>query len=111
MIRISILYPHAPGGRFDHDYYETVHIPMALDLLGDAVRSASVERGISAGPPWPDPPYTAICHFDCDSVGAYAQAMLPHLARLQADLTNYSDRPAVLQVSEITVEHPVAPPA
>ncbi len=104
MIRISILYPHIPGGRFDHAYYETVHIPLALDLLGDAVRSVSVERGVSPGHPWPDPTYTAVCHFDCDSVDAYAQAMLPHLARLQADLLNYSDRSAVVQVSEITVD-------
>lgn len=109
MIRVSILYPHASGGRFDHHYYETVHIPMALDLLGDAVRAVSVARGISPGQPWPDPAYTAICHFDCDSVDAYAKAMLPHLAQLQADLSNYSDRPAVIQVSEITVERPVGP--
>lgn len=103
MIRISILYPHAPGGRFDHHYYETVHIPMALDVLGGAVRSVSVARGISPGPPWPEPLYTAICHFDCESLEAYLAAMAPHLERLQADLTNYSDRPAVLQVSAITV--------
>lgn len=109
MIRISILYPHTAGGRFDHDYYETVHIPMALDLLGEAVRSVSVERGIVPGPPWPTPTYTAICHFVCESLEAYQRALLPHMARLQADLANYSDRAAVLQVGEITIDRPVGP--
>ena len=110
MIRISILYPATPGGRFDHDYYATVHIPLALSLLGDAVRSVSVERGVSPGPPWPAPTYAAVCHFVCESLDAYLQALSPHMARLQADLANYSDRPAILQVGEITVDRVMAPP-
>ena len=110
MIRISILYPATPGGRFDHDYYEGVHIPMALALLGGAVRSVSVERGVSPGPPWPEPTYTAACHFLCESLAAYQQALYPHMARLQADLANYSDRPAILQVGEITLDRVMVPP-
>ena len=109
MIRMSILYPNTPGGRFDHHYYETVHIPMALDLLGGAVRSVSIERGVSPGPPWPDPPYTAICHFVCESLAAYQRALLPHMARLQGDLANYSDRAAIIQVGEITIDRAVRP--
>ena len=53
MIEILILYPNAPGRRFDHDYYETRHIPMALELLGEAVKAVVVTRGVAAGPPWP----------------------------------------------------------
>jgi uncharacterized protein (TIGR02118 family) len=109
MIRISILYPHAPGGRFDHDYYETVHIPLALELLGGAVRSVSVERGVEPGGPWPAPTYAAICHFVCESLEAYERALAPHMARLQADLANYSDRTAVIQVGEITIDRTVGP--
>lgn len=107
MIRISIRYPHIPGSRFDHDYYETVPIPLPLDLLGGAVRSVSVERGVSPGHPWPDPTYTAVCHFVCESLEAYQRALSPHMARLQGDLANYSDRAAIIQVGKITVQGPV----
>ena len=102
MIEITILYPHAPGRRFDHDYYETRHIPMALELLGAAVKGVTVTRGVAGGPPWPDPTYSATCRFLCESVEAYQRALLPHLGRLQADLTNYSDCEPVIQISEVT---------
>lgn len=103
MIEITILYPNAPGCRFDHDYYETRHIPMALDLLGRAVKGVVVTRGVSAGPPWPEPTYLATCRFTCESVEAYQRALLPHLERLQADLANYSDGAPVLQINEVVV--------
>ena len=104
MIEITILYPHAPGRRFDHRYYETVHIPMALELLGPAVRGVAVTRGVDPGPPWPAPTYSAICRFACESLEAYQRAVLPHLARLQGDLANYSDCEPIIQVSETTLD-------
>jgi uncharacterized protein (TIGR02118 family) len=104
MIEITILYPCAPGRRFDHAYYETVHIPMALKLLGPAVKGVAVTRGVAAGPPWPDPTYSTICRFICESVESYERAVLPHLGRLQADLSNYSDCEPVIQICEISVQ-------
>lgn len=103
MIEILILYPNAPGRRFDHDYYETRHIPMALELLGEAVKAVVVTRGVAAGPPWPKPIYVATCQFTCESLEAYQQALLPHRERLQADLANYSDGLPIIQISEAVV--------
>jgi len=105
MIKVTILYPNRPGGRFDHDYYESVHIPLTIELLGPALRSVLVERGLSVGPPWPAPSYAAICSFTCESKEAYERALFPHLARLQGDLINYSDVEAVIQISEISVDY------
>ena len=28
MLKISVLYPNAPGVNFDHDYYRDKHMPM-----------------------------------------------------------------------------------
>ena len=103
MIEITILYPNAPGRRFDHDYYETRHIPLALELLGEGVKSVVVTRGVAAGPPWPEPSYVATCRFTCESVEAYQQALLPHIGRLQADLDNYSDVQPIIQICEVVV--------
>ena len=104
MIKISIFYPAAPETKFDHDYYERVHIPMAIELLGAAVKSVSVERGISPGSPWPEPAFVAMAHFVCDSKEAYEAALFPHLARLQGDLVNYSNVQPTFQFSEIALE-------
>jgi uncharacterized protein (TIGR02118 family) len=104
MIEITILYPFKAGARFDYHYYETSHLPMALALLGPVVRRATVTRGVAPGPPWPAPAYAAICRFTCKSVAAYEHAMLPHLARLQADLANYSDCEPVVMIGEITLD-------
>jgi uncharacterized protein (TIGR02118 family) len=105
MIKVTILYPNTPGGRFDHDYYERVHMPMSIKLLGPAMRSVTVERGISPGSPWPEPAFAAICSFVCDSKEAYEQAFLPHMAQLQGDIANYTDATAIIQMSEIAIDH------
>lgn len=110
MIEITILYPFAPGRRFDHDYYLTKHIPMALERLGPAVLEVTVTKGLTPGPPWPGPTYAAICRFLCESLEAYEQAVLPHLADLQGDLVNYSDCEPVIQIGELAAHAVVAAP-
>ncbi len=104
MIRISIMYPYRAGARFDHDYYEHQHIPLALRLLGDAVRSVTVERGLDPGPPWPAPTYLVVANFLCDSLEAYERAMGGHGRALQADVANFTDSPPVIQVGEVRVD-------
>lgn len=103
MIEVTILYPAAPGRAFDHDYYETRHIPMALELLGPAVTAVTVTRGVAPGPPWPEPTYVAGCRFTCASVEAYQQALAPHMGRLQADIANFSDAPPLIQINQVAV--------
>lgn len=116
MIKITILYPASPGGRFDHDDYEAVHMPLSIDLIGGAMRSVTVERGVGPGAPWPAPAFTAICGFVCESLEAYHRAFVPHMGRLQRDMPNYTDIEAIVQISDIIIEHPaafasIAPPA
>ncbi|WP_210211317.1 MULTISPECIES: hypothetical protein [unclassified Mesorhizobium] len=38
MIIVSFLYPNTERARFDAAYYVEKHVPLALGLLGDAVR-------------------------------------------------------------------------
>jgi uncharacterized protein (TIGR02118 family) len=105
VIKITILYPASPGARFDHDYYETVHMPLSISLLGGAMRSVTVERGVAHGGPWPEPPFRAICSFVCQSLEAYQRAFMPHMERLQRDMPNYTDIQAIIQISDIVIEH------
>lgn len=99
MIKVTILYPNKPGTRFDADYYLGVHMPMAIRLLGPAIKSVTAEIGIAGG--GQEPPFAALVGFTCDSVEAFTEASAPHMAALQADIPNYTDIEPIFQVSEI----------
>ena len=104
MVRVSIFYPSRPGSHFDVDYYLNTHMPLALGLLGAAVKAVSVEIGVYGGMPDQVPPFTAICAFTCESVAAFTAAFLPNADVLQSDIPNYTDIAPVIQVSEIRLE-------
>jgi uncharacterized protein (TIGR02118 family) len=103
MIKVSILYPNKPGGRFDFDYYVSTHMPMSLRLLGAAIRGVSIERGLTAPEPWAAPAFTVLCHFVCESREAFEAAFFPHAAVLQADMARCTDIVPVIQISEIAL--------
>ena len=45
MVKVSVLYPNKPGSRFDVEYYLNIHMPMAAQLLGPAIKAITVEIG------------------------------------------------------------------
>jgi uncharacterized protein (TIGR02118 family) len=102
MIKVSILYPNKPGSRFDVDYYLTVHMPMAVKLLGPALKAASAEIGVGGIEPGETAPYSAIAGFTCESVEAFNQALLPIAAQLLGDIPKYTDIQPVIQFGELT---------
>ena len=104
MVKVSIFYQSKPGGRFDVDYYLNTHMPLALGLLGSAVKAVSVEIGLLGGTPDQQPPFTAICGFTCETVQAFTDAFLPSAEVLQRDIPKYTDLTPVIQVSEIRLE-------
>lgn len=101
MIKVTVLYPKGAGKRFDYGYYKNVHIALAIRLLGPAVRSVTVERGLEPGAPWPGPAFFVITGFTCETIEAYTQALVPHMKRLQDDVANFTDVEAIIQVSDI----------
>jgi uncharacterized protein (TIGR02118 family) len=103
MIKVSILYPNTPGARFDFDYYLNTHMPMSLRLLGEPIRSASVERGLRSAEPGQPAAFVALCHFVTDTVEAFEGAFFPNAAVLQGDMANYTDIVPVIQISEIAI--------
>lgn len=103
MIKVSILYPNTPGKRFDADYYLNVHMPLAVRLLGPALKGVNVEIGISGAMPGQAPPYAAICGFVCESAQAFYDVFVPHAAELQGDIPNYTDVEPVIQIGDIRI--------
>ena len=51
MIKVSVLYPHAEGYTFDMGYYTGKHLALVSGLLGDAVKGATVEKGLGGAAP------------------------------------------------------------
>jgi uncharacterized protein (TIGR02118 family) len=103
MIKVSILYPNKPGGRFDVEYYLNFHMPLANRLLEPALKAVQVEIGESGASPDQMQPFAAIVGFTCESLAAFDEAFQPHAAELRADMPNYTDIEPVMQVSAIRI--------
>jgi len=104
MIRLTILYPYREGAKFDLQYYCDVHIPLAKQKLGAALKSASVESGLNGGAPGQPPHYFAIGHLYFESVEAFNTAFPPHAPALGADVVNYTDVTPLVQLGEVALE-------
>ena len=101
MIKLSIFYPNIEGKKFDKHYYLNTHMPLTLELQGDAVKHHEVEFGLSGGAPGTKPPYIAVCHFVYDSFEDFQAAFMPHAQTLMNDILNYTDIETVIQFSEV----------
>jgi len=109
MIKVSILYPKKPGSHFDSNHYMKVHMPMATELLTPALVAVSVEIGVSGATPEQSPAFWAICGFTCESVQAFTEAFLPHAAKLQGDIPNYTDIEPIIQISQLSAVPVISP--
>jgi len=103
MIRVSILYPNTAGSRFNLDYYLNTHLPMTEKLLAPQLKSMVVEHGIAGTAPGAPPSYIALCHLEFESVDAFLEAFMPHMAKLTGDIPNYTDVEAVIQFNDIKI--------
>ena len=103
MIKVSVMYPHREGARFDHDYYRDTHMPLVAARMGVACRFYTVDKGLAGGAPGQPPTYVGMCHIFCDSVDSFQAGFGPHAQEILADIANYTDLQPVLQISEVVV--------
>jgi len=103
MIKVSVMYPHSAGARFDHAYYRDKHMPMLKSRMGDACKSYTIDKGLAGGSPNSPPVYVGMCHIFCDSVEAFQAGFGPHMKEIMADVANYTDLKPVMQISEVVV--------
>ncbi len=103
MIKVSVMYPHKEGARFDHAYYRDKHMPLVKAKMGDACKFYTVDKGLAGGAPGAPPAYVGMCHIYCDSVESFQAGMGPHMEEIMGDIPNYTDIAPVLQISEVVV--------
>lgn len=101
MIKVSVLYPHNEGAKFDMDYYLGQHIPMVREKLGAALKGVSVEQGVAGGTPDAPPAFVAMGHLLFDSAAAFEQAFGPHTEQIMGDIPNYTPIQPTIQISDV----------
>lgn len=101
MIKVSIMYPYAPGARFDHEYYLGIHMPQIKACLGDACKHYTVDKGLVGATPDAPPTYIVMGHIYSGSIDEFLPAMEPHLPRILGDIPNFTDLIPVIQISEV----------
>ena len=101
MFRVSALYANVDGARFDFEYYRHSHFPMVLELLAPfgALRF-EIDRGLAAADGG-KPPFVALGHLVVESAERLTQGLALHGSRMAADVTNFTNIAAQVQVSEI----------
>ncbi len=103
MIKVSVLYPHGEGKKFDIDYYCNRHLPMAAGLLGDAVKGTTVEKGVGGAVPGSPPTYIAMGNIYFDSIQEFQNSFGPIAGKLMSDLPNFTDIEPIIQISEVEI--------
>jgi uncharacterized protein (TIGR02118 family) len=103
MIKVSAFYPNGSDNTFDMDYYCNKHVPMVAGLLGDAVKGASVEKGLVGGTPGAPAEYAAIGNLYFNSIEAFEKSFGANSDAIMADIPNYTNSEPVLQISEVMI--------
>ena len=68
MIKVTILYPNGEGKTFDMNYYITKHMPLVAKLLGDSLKTLTIDKGLAARTPDTPVPYLAIGHLYFETI-------------------------------------------
>ena len=103
MIKLSVMYPQGEDKTFDMDYYCSKHIPLVGGLLGDAVKGATVEKGLGGAAPGSSASFEAMGNLYFDSMESYQNSFGPHAATIMKDLPNFTNIEPVVQVSEVLI--------
>lgn len=102
MIRVSVLYPHKEGARFDHDYYANKHMALVRDRLGGkGLVETGIDKGIGTAVPDAPAPYVSIGWMTFNTVEEFQSAFGAHADEIMSDIPNYTDIEPQIQISEI----------
>ena len=101
MIKVSVLYPFDTNNPFDLQYYMEKHIPMVSKLLGNALKGATVEKGVAGAEPGSNPHYAVMANMYFNSVTEFENSFGPNAEAIMNDKPNYTKVDPVIQVSEV----------
>lgn len=101
MIRVSVMYPHREGARFDADYYAHKHMAMTREAFkGHGLLDIRVDKGFVGPKPKSPPIYACVGTLTFETMEDYKEAFRQHGKELFEDIPNFTDIEPVVQVSE-----------
>jgi uncharacterized protein (TIGR02118 family) len=100
MIRVSVMYPNAPGRKFDWKYYLEKHMAAVRQLLDAYNARAEVDRGIGSAQPGTLAPFVAVCHMYYKNIEDL-QKVMSQAGDMNNDIPNFTDATPQIQISEI----------
>ena len=103
MIKVSVLYPNSEGKKFDMDYYCNTHLPMVGGLLCDALKGATVEKGLGGATPGSEAAYVAMGNMYYNNLEEFQNAFGPNAKEIMGDLPNFTNIEPVIQISEVLI--------
>jgi uncharacterized protein (TIGR02118 family) len=74
---------------------------MVQQLLGSALKGASVDQGLSGEEPGSPAPYPAMGHLLFDSVQAVQRSFDPHAQAIMGDIPKYTNSEPTIRISEV----------
>ncbi len=101
MVKLSVMYPHKEGSKFDLDYYLNKHLDLVQAKWGGLMKDAYVTKGLGGGAPGHPPTYQIMAHLTFESVDDLNNALTAHGSEVMADIPNFTDITPVVQVSEM----------
>jgi len=102
MIKVTVLYPNKPEGKFDHDYYANQHMKMVVEKFGPmGLVKGEIDKGIGGAAAGSPPPYLALGHMIFNSIEDFQKALGAHGDEIMADIPNYTNIEPQIQISEI----------
>lgn len=101
MVRVSVMYPHRDGARFDVQYYAKTHMDMVRKAFADyGLQDIRVDQGVMGGSSKAPPVYACVGTLTFDTMEHYKTAFREHGQPLMDDVPNFTDIQPVVQVSE-----------
>jgi uncharacterized protein (TIGR02118 family) len=97
---LAVYYPWQADAKFDDDYYRDKHLRMLADLYGKSVGKMQVRKGLRKGDGSP-PAFVTVLTVEILAMEAYEAASKEHVAKLRADIPNFTNIIPVAQIEEI----------
>ena len=70
---------------------------------GDALKGATVEKGLGGPAPGSPPPFLGMGNMYFDSVDEFGKAFGPNAEKIMGDLPNFTNIEPVIQISEVLI--------
>jgi uncharacterized protein (TIGR02118 family) len=101
MYKVSVMYPHREGARFDLEYYRTTHMALVSKHLRPfGLIKTEVLKGLSDASGRPAP-YVCIGSLYFETADGYEKGIGASGGELRGDIPNFTDLSPIRQVSEV----------